>query len=83
MDKKTFTARGIAEWERNQRVVGVTQFINEQKYCIRPCDNHNLHPWIGPQGMPEITIPALTDKESLGEKILEAFKLATSNPLRL
>lgn len=78
--KKWMGARGIDEWETNQRVVDIEQELDSGKYIVRPFDNCNIHPWNGPEGMPEIELSASATIEEIGQAVLDAFKLATYNP---
>ena len=78
--KKWFSARGISEWEKNQRVVDVIESLVDDAYYIRPYDNNTHHPWIGPEGMPEIKLPRSANIIDIGSNVLRAFKMATFNP---
>lgn len=80
--KKCMKARGMAEWERNQRVVDVEFSITKDEYTIRPFDNNRINPWIGPQDMPSYTLSNQIDEKTLGEAVLKAFAIATYHPMR-
>ena len=81
--KNIMNARGIAEWERNQRVVDVEFDIAKDEYLVRPFDNNNINSWIGPQGMPEILIKGPVNAIILGQAVLKAFGMATYHPDRM
>lgn len=80
--KKWMGARGIKEWETNQRVVDVIYKIVEDKYIIRPYANHTINPWIGPEGMPEFILQGDISAKEMGNTVLRAFQIATYNPNR-
>jgi hypothetical protein len=80
--KKCMNARGMKEWETNQRMIDVQYNIEEQQYIIRSFDNNNINPWIGPQGMPEIKLGESATAEELGRSILAAFQISTYSPNR-
>ena len=80
--KKIMNARGMSEWERNQRVVDVEYDIANEKYKIRSFDNNNINPWIGPQGMPEIEISGSVSAKLIGDAVVQAFKKSTYHPAR-
>jgi hypothetical protein len=81
--KKWMGYRGVKEWEINQRLVSVTQSLTEGTYIMKPCDNYNIHPWIGafPDGR-RITLEKEATTQELGKAVLDAFKLATYHPDR-